>query len=267
VISGEVAADVGTGHGRLPVALVERGTCPRVIATEVAAGPGEEAARLLAGEGRIELRRGWGLAPLKPGEARVLVLAGMGGPTIAGVLERGAAVAGAARRLVLQPQNRPAEVRRWLLTHGFVLEAEELVEEGGHFYPILAAAPAGDAGGKVDGAGPEETPPGTGTNRYAGGLLPVAEASTLNAALEGFGRAWGVAAVPGGFLLEVGPLLAAGRHPVLVRQLEKRLAGAKGLEARLAARDGRQAQIRARAVADEIVWLEMMCGWLRQSAR
>lgn len=269
VIPGEVVADVGTGHGLLALALVERRVCPRVIATEVAEGPGEYAARLLAdaGERRVEVRRGWGLEPLELGEASVLVIAGMGGATIISVLERGATVAASARRLILQPQNRVAEVRRSLLTRGFVLQAEDLVEEGGRFYPILVAGPAARATGALSGTRLEEPALESGTNNDAEGLMPVQNETFLPDHLSAFGRVRGLPPVPGEFLLEVGPLLAAGRHPVLGRQLQRRLSGAAALAETLAAQVGHRAQAQARNVRAEMAWLEMMLEWLRPSAR
>lgn len=247
VTPGEVVADVGTGHGLLPAALVARGT-PRVIATEVAAGPLAEARRLLGGTGRdhIALRTGWGLTPLQPEEAGVIVLAGMGGETIRSVLERGEAVARSAARLVLQPQNHPERVRRWLLTHGFALVAEDLVEEEGRFYPVVAAEPDVKAEGAV---------------------LPVEAGGTLESHLETFARGRGFPPVPAGLLLTVGPLLLAGRHPVLASYLDRRLAEAEALVSALERRAGARPAARRAAVRQETLLLEMMHRWLCPSAR
>ena len=36
---GSVLADIGTDHAHLPVYLVERGVCPRAIASDLRPGP------------------------------------------------------------------------------------------------------------------------------------------------------------------------------------------------------------------------------------
>ena len=77
---------------------------------------------------------------LKPGEADVLVLAGMGGNTIRNpggcslVLKQ-------CSRLVLQPMVDAGDLRFWLAGNGWKIRDEQLVEEEGRIYVILAAVP------------------------------------------------------------------------------------------------------------------------------
>lgn len=144
VTPGAVAADIGTDHAYLPIYLVKRGICPRVIATELNPGPFQAAARKLKEYGltaRVELRLGDGLQTLRPGEAAVLVLAGMGGNTIKEILAAAPAVLSGAGRLVLQPMADPGDLRSWLAASGWRLMDEELVEEDGRLYVIMAAEP------------------------------------------------------------------------------------------------------------------------------
>lgn len=139
---GRVVADIGTDHARLPVYLVKSGRCPKVIATELNRGPWEQARLRVAFHGladRIEVRLGEGLAPLFPGEARVVVVAGMGGTTIKGVLASSPGVLNALERLVLQPMNGAPELRRWLVQNGWRLAEEVLVIERGRYYVVIAA--------------------------------------------------------------------------------------------------------------------------------
>lgn len=139
---GAVVADVGTDHALLPVYLVRSGTCPRAIATELNEGPYRHAFANIFRHGleeRISLRRGDGLAPISPGEAEVIVLAGMGGRSIVRILSAAPEVLGAARRLILQPMTDAGELRSWLVSNGWRLVDEDLVEEEGHFYPVIVA--------------------------------------------------------------------------------------------------------------------------------
>ncbi|MEW6183022.1 MAG: class I SAM-dependent methyltransferase [Bacillota bacterium] len=139
-------ADIGTDHALLPLYLIGRGVAARAIAVEKKAGPAAAARRAVAAAGleeRIEVRTGDGLAALSAGEVQVIVIAGLGGETIAAILEAGAATARDAGWLVLQPMNRAAFVRRWLAANGWRIEAEELVEERKRLYQAIAAAPGG----------------------------------------------------------------------------------------------------------------------------
>lgn len=137
---GERVADIGCGDASLAVYLALEKGC-RVIATEASlAGFGIASQRVAASGAPVEVRRGWGLAPLRPGEVGVIIIAGMGGITIAQVLE--ARPPGVAPRyFVLQPMERSAFLRVWLYQHRWAVLDEDLVEEKGRIYEILVARP------------------------------------------------------------------------------------------------------------------------------
>ena len=140
---GSRLADIGTDHAYLPVWLVQNGVCPAAIAADLRPGPLEAARRHVAAAGledRISLRLGDGLAPVFPGEADDIVIAGMGGETIAAILSAADWLADARLRLVLQPMSRAEETRRWLLKNGFSVTEERLVRDGRWLYPVMAAA-------------------------------------------------------------------------------------------------------------------------------
>jgi tRNA (adenine22-N1)-methyltransferase len=141
---GEPVADIGTDHAFLPVYLVGEGLVPRAVAGEVNPGPfkvaGEALDRLGLAE-RVSLRFGDGLDVLTAGEVVTVVIAGMGGATIVDILAARPEVTGSLRRLVLQPMQAAAVLRRWLATSGWRLVAEALVEEDGRLYEIVAAEP------------------------------------------------------------------------------------------------------------------------------
>ncbi|HEY8342557.1 MAG TPA: class I SAM-dependent methyltransferase [Calditerricola sp.] len=156
---GSRVADIGADHAQLPVYLVQTGRAVWAVATDVHRGPWEAARAQVARhglEGRIDVRLGDGLSVLEPGEADVLVLAGMGGPLIVRILTAHPDRLRGVRRLVLQPNTETATVRRWLREHGFCLVDEELLEEDGRLYEVLVAEP-GDGGAPYrDGELPEE---------------------------------------------------------------------------------------------------------------
>ena len=164
---GSVLADIGTDHAHLPVWLVKEGVCPRAVAADIRIGPAAAARRSVEAAGleeRIDVRVGDGLAPLCPGEADDIVIAGMGGETIASILEAAPWTKDGRYRLILQTMTRHECLRRFLLTGGFDILSEQIVQEGRRRYLVLACAYTG-------------APPVTEEAAYYIGRLPLPEAS------------------------------------------------------------------------------------------
>lgn len=142
---GTVVADLGTDHAFLPIYLALSERHPRIIATEARPGPlaaARENIRRFGVEGRVEVRAGEGLAPLAVGEAGVVVIAGMGGARVAGILERDPLRRAGVGLFVLQPLGASGALRRWLLGNGYRIADEDLVQERGLLYEVIAAEPA-----------------------------------------------------------------------------------------------------------------------------
>ena len=147
---GARAADVGTDHAYLAIALLNEQDVETVIATDKNEGPCAAARRTISASGftnRVQVRLGDGLAPLSPGEVDTVCIAGMGGGLIASILAEGAEVLAEASRLVLQPMNDAATLRQWLYDNGWHIVEESLATADGRLYEIIAAEP-----------GTEETP-------------------------------------------------------------------------------------------------------------
>ena len=127
------AADIGSGHGALAVALAERGL--RVVATERTVRSFEalnlDIARVtLPPHVSIETRVGDGLAALRPGEVEIVVVAGLGGRSLLRILETAPWL---PSRLVLQPMQDAHMVSAWLADAGWeVVEAR--IAQGGRWY-------------------------------------------------------------------------------------------------------------------------------------
>ena len=142
VRQGSRLADIGTDHAYLPVYLVQAGVCPLAIASDIGEGPLEAAHRTVTENGltsKVALRLGDGLATVKAGEVEDVAIAGMGGETIAAILEAAPWVKDGRIRLILQPMTRAEDLRRWLLHNGFSVLEEHLIVDGRHLYPVLAA--------------------------------------------------------------------------------------------------------------------------------
>lgn len=142
VLPGRPLADIGTDHAYLPAHLVRTGIIPFAIAGDLMPGPLEAARATLVSEAlqdRVQLRLGSGLRILQPGEVATASLCGMGGPLIARLLSEGPLEG--IRRLVLQPMGGEQRLRSWLGENGWRLVGEELVEDAGRIYVVLAAEP------------------------------------------------------------------------------------------------------------------------------
>ncbi len=144
--AGSRVADVGAGHGLLPRRLLDRGWATHCIATEKTPERLRHVWRYPAGHRlapALELRAGDGLQVLRATDrVDVLVIAGLGGRSIAAML----AEAPFDGRMVLQPQDNAAFLRRCLLAGGWAIVDERPAFERGRYYEILAAEPGQPTG-------------------------------------------------------------------------------------------------------------------------
>lgn len=133
--------DIGTDHAYLPIFLFETQKIAKAVAIDVHAGPYQSALSAVQGRGleaAIEVRLGDGLLPLKAGEVNVLTLAGMGGRTMLDIFSPRPDIVGGVSDLIVQPQGAEGTLRLELLKAGWRLKAEQLVEEEGRIYVVMA---------------------------------------------------------------------------------------------------------------------------------
>jgi tRNA (adenine22-N1)-methyltransferase len=137
-------ADVGTDHGLIPIAAVQRGIARRAIAADLREAPLRVARQNVARAGMLEhvsLLRADGLRPLCRGAVDAVVMAGVSGRLMTQLCDSAPEVLAGIRQLVLQPNKDVAMVRAWALAHGFHLRDERMVHERGHFFVVCAFAP------------------------------------------------------------------------------------------------------------------------------
>lgn len=140
--AGAHFADIGSDHAYLPAYVCQQDKTAKAIAGEVNPGPLDSANKTIQFhqlEQQIDARLGDGLAVLKEGEVAQIVIAGMGGSLITSILKSQSSVAKSVERIIAQPNVDARTVRQWFDQNGFVLTAEEIVEEQGHIYEILVA--------------------------------------------------------------------------------------------------------------------------------
>lgn len=133
-------ADVGTDHGWIPIYLVKQGQCQRAIAMDVRPGPLMRAKEHIMQhrlEHLIDVRLSDGVSALAKGEARSLVIAGMGGNLTIHILEQGKEIVSSMQECILQPQSEIQKVRSFLRWQGWRIVDENMILEGGKFYPMM----------------------------------------------------------------------------------------------------------------------------------
>lgn len=155
VPSCKAVADIGCDHAYLSVWLLREGKARYAYACDVRKGPlakAEETIRFFHMQERAETVLCDGLAGLKPGDAQVIVMAGMGGELTNRILTDGRDCAVAAEVLVLQPQSDWELVRRRVYELGFAITDEQCVYEDGKYYICMRAerVSAGKTGDRTE---------------------------------------------------------------------------------------------------------------------
>lgn len=140
VTSGGVLADVGTDHGYIPIALIQRQKIKSAIAMDINKGPLARAQDNIASAqlgDYIQTRLSDGVAALVEGEADSILIAGMGGELVIHILSEGEKVCKAASELILQPQSDIRKVREYLRLHHYKIVDEDMICEDGKYYPMM----------------------------------------------------------------------------------------------------------------------------------
>ncbi|WP_302074630.1 tRNA (adenine(22)-N(1))-methyltransferase [Pseudomonas syringae] len=144
---GARLADIGSDHGYLPVALLNRGVIAAAVAGEVALTPfcaAERTVRENDLQDQVSVRLADGLAAIKAEDAITAIsLCGMGGETIRDILEAGKARLSGQERLILQPNGGEQPLRVWLMEHDYRIVSEEVLRENRFDYEIIVAERTG----------------------------------------------------------------------------------------------------------------------------
>ena len=145
-IHANVHVDVGSDHGKLLLSLLKKQQIHRGIAIENNERPFQNSTETLrvffpprpadgVAPGVAEVRFGDGLAVLQPHEADSLSICGLGGRAIVRILSKHPDRV--PQQLVIQPNNRPEDVRKWALANDFRL-MDEIIVGGERDFIVLA---------------------------------------------------------------------------------------------------------------------------------
>ena len=140
VTAGSRFADIGTDHAYLPVRLLLDGVVDWAIAADLREGPlarAKETAERFAVTDKVSFRLCDGLTGIRAGEVDTVAIAGMGGETIAMILEAAPWTKDGVH-LLLQPMTSFPDLRLWLQENGYRIESETIAREGNRFYTIMS---------------------------------------------------------------------------------------------------------------------------------
>lgn len=135
----DLAADIGADHGRLACYLLSSGTCQRMIVSDISRDSLDKSRRLLSLhnlESRAEFIEADGLDALVMPVSAVII-AGMGGKTIADMLKKHRSVGDA--KLIVSANTQMPILRQKLYEYGFFFETETVIRSNGRFYTALSA--------------------------------------------------------------------------------------------------------------------------------
>ena len=139
--SCDVMADIGSDHALLPIAYIKEGKARKAIASDISEKSLLKAVRNIKKYemgGFVELRVGDGLSVLKPFEAGLIVLSGLGGNAVAQILSEGIEKINDHTVLVLSPNQAAAALREMLIASGFDITDEDILQENNKLYPCPA---------------------------------------------------------------------------------------------------------------------------------
>lgn len=140
----ETLVDCGCDHGYVSIYAAKNNIAKRITASDINRGPLDNAEKTIASAGlcdRIKTVLTDGLDGISRHDC--VVIAGMGGETIADIIER-APWTKDGSTLVLQPMTRSEVLREYLYREGFYIFDESFVREGRHMYCVILARFSGD---------------------------------------------------------------------------------------------------------------------------
>jgi tRNA (adenine22-N1)-methyltransferase len=185
--AGARLADVGTDHAYLPAALILEGKIPSAIAADLRQGPLSRArvtVRTYGLTGQISFRLCDGLSGIQPEEVDAVSIAGMGGETIAAILEAAPWTRERDIPLTLQPMSSMPDLRGWLGENGYQIIEERLAREGDTLYTALSVR-----AGKMDPLTPAEQWVGRNTPQPLRGVWLDFWQNKVERALQGLSKA------------------------------------------------------------------------------
>ncbi len=139
VPKSNLAIDIGADHGRLSCYLLAKGICKEMIVSDISADSLKKSEQLLSLHGLTHLAKFVVADGLDAIDRSVdaVIIAGIGGKTIAGILSKHERLCNA--KLIISAQTDMPLLRKELCNISYVLHRETVVKASGRYYTILEA--------------------------------------------------------------------------------------------------------------------------------
>lgn len=141
-----IVCDVGTDHAYLPVYLVQKGICRKVIAGDIGDGPlkfAENTVNKYKMTDKIELVKSNGLENISSDGVTDVIIAGMGAETICGIIANAEWLKKGVN-LVLQPMTKAPFLRKWLYGNGYSIIREQGCRDKHFRYTVMQVVHTGE---------------------------------------------------------------------------------------------------------------------------
>ncbi len=143
VDNGNVVCDVGCDHGKLSLYLIQSQKAERIIATDINPQPLQKAVDLFRANNlsdKADFYLTDGLQNIEnTADISHVVIAGLGGHTMAQVIENASFIKDNKVNLVLLPAQSGYFVRKYLYENGFEIKEEKTVTEKGKYYSCISS--------------------------------------------------------------------------------------------------------------------------------
>ena len=139
VSANSFCLDVGCDHALLGIYLAKRKDNIKVIASDIAEGPLEQAKNNIKREkleNEIKTKLGNGLDTYEDGIDTVII-SGMGGRSIIGILKNNMKITKKIDTFILSPNNYQIDVKKFLTKNGFYIDNEVMVKDKKFIYQII----------------------------------------------------------------------------------------------------------------------------------
>lgn len=136
----DIAADIGADHGRLSCHLLANNICRHMIVSDISPDSLSKSRHLLALHSldhRADFVVADGLDAIMNPPVDAVVIAGMGGRTIADILKKHDRIGNA--KLIVSAHTDNYLLRQRLFEYGFCFEEEVVIRSNGRFYTVLTA--------------------------------------------------------------------------------------------------------------------------------
>lgn len=139
VDKNSIVMDIGCDHGKLDIYLVKENIVKKAVATDSKSGPlsnAKENIKQYKLEKQIDIRLGDGLKPYTE-DIDTVIISGMGGRNMIGIFKYVPEKLKHIKTIILSPNNYQIDIKKFLVSNGFIITKEELVEDNKIIYQVI----------------------------------------------------------------------------------------------------------------------------------